>query len=74
MLFKKKNKNNNKEIIFILEQKLKEAKENNQTSFYYPVLPNDLSLVKNYFQTKYTIVVEADHVTNNIIFYKFYGF
>lgn len=71
-LFKKKN--NKPPIFSIIDYKVKEARENGRTYFIYPLKEEDVEKVKEYFARCYHGIAEADHKTDNIIFYKFYGY
>ena len=70
-LFKKKK--NKPPIFSIIDYKVKEARECGQTYFIYPLKQEDVEKVKEYFIQCYHGLVEADHKTDDIIFYKLYN-
>lgn len=72
-LFKKKNKNR-PAVLYTIDMKFKEARENHQNCFYYALTNNEVDLVRAYCLTRYHAVVEVDHKNDNIIVYKFYGY
>lgn len=73
-LFKNKKKHGESTLIYLLTERLNEAREKHEKCFYYPLSEKDVNYVKDYFMSHYQTVVEPDHKTNNIIVYKFYGY
>lgn len=70
-LFKKKKET--PALIYVLNQKLKEAREKEETSFYYPLWEHEVKLARSWgIQNR--LLIEPDHQTNGNIIYKFYGY
>lgn len=70
-LFKKKKPK--PAIIYVLEERLKNAKERGEKYFFYPLWSHELMLVKAWGVRNH-IIIEPDHITDNNVFYKFFGF
>ena len=66
-LFKKKTK---PALIFILEDELKRAKEQNTHHFYHILYENERDMAQKWCE-KNKIYMEVDHQTDGNIFYKF---
>ena len=66
-LFKKKTK---PALIFILEDELKRAKEQNIHYFYHILYENEKDMAQKWCE-KNKIYMEVDHQTDGNIFYKF---
>lgn len=73
-LFKDKKKPKHLLITTIIDEKVKEARKNNQFSFYYPLTAAEVDTARDYFAKRYRGLVELDHKTGSVLVYKFSRF
>lgn len=70
-LFKNK-KHEKPALLYVLEEKLREAREKKENCFYYPLWDHEVLLATSW-AVSHHMMVEKDHQTDNNIFYKFWG-
>ena len=62
------------EVFFLIDSRIKEAREKHEKRFYYPLNERDVEAVRTYCLSRYGALVEIDHKTDNTIIYKIYGY
>lgn len=70
-LFKKKNIK--PALYFSLNRRLEQARANNEPSFYYPLKDYEVDKAMAW-GVHNKIGIKPDHITDNIIYYKFFGY
>lgn len=60
-------------VIYSLNECLKNAREKQEASFYYPLWEHEVDIARAWALQKH-MMVEPDHKTDNNIFYKFWGY
>ena len=72
ILFKKKKKEK-PALFYCLEEQFQNAKEKGELAFYYPLWDHEVKLATAW-AIHHHMMIEKDHITDNNIYYKFYGY